>query len=229
MNYLIALIGDTLAGKTRFFWTMKGLEYRGLVHLLMTQKPEIYNTDHYILIDTPGVERYLFGVSDWLCKCNLFILMYSNKIDKTEVTESIKKWINTVKTEKEKKEYLNPKVITHFFILGNNKIKDHSYNIKKEIEEIKRCFENVNFSIHDVGLVNLNGKSLDENKIGVTTKFNKINKIIKEKLDEATIKENEKIFSEISKKKGKNFDGITKAGKDSKKDKKCENCRCYFY
>ena len=207
-------------------------------------------------------------IKDTLCKCNFFILMYSNERDITKETESIKKWINRVKRVREEKEYLNPKVITHFFILGNNASKDDSYNIKEKMEKIKGCFENANLSIHDVGLVNMNGETLDKNKKNVHDKFDEINKIFKKNLDKETITENEKNFIEISKKYGKklvyNFDGITntgeeeeeetipenennfkeisenpeeivnldeitKTGKDNKKDKKCENCPCYFF
>lgn len=234
MKYLIAIIGGVGVGKTRFFKIMTNKE--DINPRLPNQYIETYNADHYRLIDTMGIESRCDLPVQYITfrKCNFFILLYDNSIDITDQAERLKKWINRVKEEKEQEKEeekdLNPNVITQFFILGNNRSKNDSNNIKEKMEEIKKCIGKANFLIHDAGLVNMNGKTLEDNKKNVHEKFREIDNIFKQNLNEETIKENERNFNRMFNKPGKrqNFyfdDEITKTGKKTitEKEKFNEN------
>ena len=229
MKYLIAIIGDVGVGKTRFFKIMTNQE--DINPRLANQYLETYNADHYRLIDTMGIETYCGLPVQYITfrKCNFFILLYNNSRDITDEADRLKKWINRIKKEKEEED-LNPNVITQFFILGNNRSKNDSNNIKEKMEEIKKCIGKANFLIHDAGLVNMNGKTLEDNKKNVHEKFKEIDNIFKQNLNEETIKENESNFNRMFNKPGKrinfNFnDEITKTGKKTitEKEKFNEN------
>ena len=56
INYLVALIGESGVGKTRFFRIIKNEEY--ITKSFWNMEVEIYNADHYKLIDTMGLERF---------------------------------------------------------------------------------------------------------------------------------------------------------------------------
>ena len=234
MKYLIAIIGGVGVGKTRFFKIMTNKE--DINPRLPNQYIETYNADHYRLIDTMGIESRCDLPVQYITfrKCNFFILLYDNSIDITDQAERLKKWINRVKEEKEQEKEeekdLNPNVITQFFILGNNRSKNDSNNIKEKMEEFKKCIGKANFLIHDAGLVNMNGKTLEDNKKNVHEKFREIDNIFKQNLNEETIKENERNFNRMFNKPGKrqNFyfdDEITKTGKKTitEKEKFNEN------
>ena len=229
MKYLIAIIGDVAVGKTRFFKIMTNQE--DINPSFPNQYIETYNADHYRLIDTMGIESRCYLPVQYITfrKCNFFILLYDNSRDITDEAERLKKWINRIKKEKEEED-LNPNVITQFFILGNNRSKNDSNNIKEKMEEIKKCIGKANFLIHDAGLVNMNGKTLEDNKKNVHEKFKEIDDIFKQNLNEETIKENESNFNRMFNKPGKRIDfkfddEITKKGKKTitEKEKFNEN------
>ena len=221
INYLVALIGETGVGKTHFFKIIKNEKY--FSKSFCNIEVEIYNADHYKLIDTIGLEKF-FNVSEQIItfsKCNFFILMYDNSNEYSFETETLKYWINTVKNIREENVCLNTKVICHVFILGNNTSGNAFNPIKEKMDDLNACVENANISIHDAGLVNMNGETMEENKENVEEKFKEINDIFKENLNEDTILENEKNFKEAFKKRSKKV--------NSKEDGKYNYYNCSIF
>ena len=157
--------------------------------------------------------------------------MYDNSKEKTFNTETLKSWINRIKNIREENVCLNTKVICHVFILGNNTSGNAFNPIKEKMDDLNACVENANISIHDAGLVNMNGETTEENKENVEEKFKEINDIFKENLNEDTIIENEKNYKEAFEKRSKKVnlkEKFKKKGKYSEKDgKSYYNCSIF--